>query len=373
MNVDRTTRGLPPAARFEGRRIESIDIIRAIAVMAILLVNIGDYYAHQNHRPAAIITPWDAWSDRVIGLLVLDKFHFIFAFLFGVSAAILYENMSRRGRVWPPYLRRMAILLAFGALNLFLLHAPDVLMVYAVNGALLGLFFRAPQWVLLIVGLVIACGGNLASVLVAVVNHYAGTGIGPVSMLAALVAVQSLGHTLLGCWAFRAGLLTDERRIPTVRVLFVVAGVGTVALWAWGLSLTDTSLIDSTNKNLAVIPAVAYLSGLMLMLRSPRLRARMLPLQRYGRMALTSYITHGVFGITVVATLASAMTISASMLLLLCVPILILQLAFCSWWLSRFTYGPLEWVWRVGTYLTRPPMRLSPAREARTARPATRR
>jgi uncharacterized protein len=367
LNVDGPTRGLPPAARFDRavkQRIESIDIIRAIAVMAILLVNIGYYYANQNHRPPAIVSPWDVWSDRVVDLLVLDKFHFIFAFLFGVSAAILYENMSLRGKVWPPYLRRMAILLAFGAINLFLLHAPDVLMVYAVNGTLLALFFRAPQWVLLIVGLVIACGGNLGSVLVAVVNHHAGTSIGMVPMLAAWVAVQSLGHTLLGCWAFRAGLLTDERRIPAVRALFAVATVGTVALWACGLSLTDTSLIDSMNENLAIIPAVTYLSGLVLLLRSSRLRARLLPLQRYGRMALTSYVTHGIFGITVVATLASVMTISSSMLLLLCVPILILQLAFCSWWLSRFTYGPLEWIWRVGTYLTRPPMRLSRTREA---------
>jgi uncharacterized protein len=303
----------------------------------------------------------DVWSDRAVGLLVLDKFHFIFAFLFGVSAAILYENMSMRGRVWPPYLRRMAILLVVGAINLLVLHAPDVLIVYAINGTLLALFFRAPQWVLLIVGLVIACGGDLGSVLVAVVDHYAGTGIGTVPVLTGWVAAQSLGHTLLGCWAFREGLLTDERRIPAVRVLFAVSAVGTVALWAWGLSLTDPDLIDSTNKNLATVPAVAYLSGLVLLLRSSQLRARLLPLQRYGRMALTSYVTHGVFGVTVVAALASVTTISDSMLLLLCVPILILQLIFCNWWLSRFTYGPLEWIWRAGTYLTRPAMRPRPA------------
>jgi uncharacterized protein len=365
LNVDGPTRGLPPAGRSDRavkQRIESIDIIRAIAVMAILLVNIGYYYSNQNHRPPVIVSPWDVWSDRVVDLLVLDKFHFIFAFLFGVSAAILYENMSLRGKVWPPYLRRMAILLAFGAINLFLLHAPDVLMVYAVNGTLLALFFRAPQWVLLTVGLVIACGGNLGSVLVAVVNHHAGTSIGMAPVLAAWVAVQSLGQTLLGFWAFRAGLLTDERRIPAVRVLFAVATVGTVALWAYVLSLTDTNLIFSMNTNLAIIPAVTYVSGLVLLLRSSRLRARLLPLQRYGRMALTSYVTHGIFGIIVVATLASVTTVSSSTLLLLCVPIWILQLAFCSWWLSRFAYGPLEWIWRVGTYLTRPPMRLARTR-----------
>ncbi|MCI2422980.1 DUF418 domain-containing protein [Saccharopolyspora sp. K220] len=361
MNVDATPQGPTSGAGFNGpvkQRIESIDIIRAIAVMAILFVNIGSYYANQSHQPPAIVSPLDVWSDRVVGLLVLDKFHFIFAFLFGVSAAILYENMSLRGKVWRPYLRRMAVLVAFGAVNLILLHAPDVLIFYAVNGTLLALFFRTPQWVLLIIGLVVACGGNLASVLVAVINHHAATGIEMVPVLSAWVVAQSLGHTFLGCWAFRAGLLTDERRIPAVRVLFAVAAVGTVALWAWALSLSNTSLINAINGNLAIVPAVAYLSGLVLLLRSSRLHTRLLPLQRYGRMALTSYVTHGVFGITGVTALASVTTIPYSLLLLLCAPILILQLVFCNWWLSRFAYGPLEWIWRAGTYLIRPPMRL---------------
>jgi uncharacterized protein len=362
LNVDATTPGPTQRAEFGGsvrERIESIDIIRAVAVMAILFVNIGDYYANQTHQPPAIGSPADVWSDRVVGLLVLDKFHFVFAFLFGVGAAILYENMSLRGRVWAPYMRRMAVLLAFGAINLFLLHAPDVLIVYALNGTVLALFFRAPQWALLVVGLVVACGGNLGSVLVALGDHQAGTDSGLVPMLAAWVAAQSLGHTLLGCWAFRAGLLTDERRIPVVRVLFAAAAVGTVALWVWELSLTDAGLIDSLNMNVAIVPGVAYVTGLVLLLRSSQLRARLLPVQRYGRMALTSYITHAVFGVTVVAALASVTTISSAMLLLLCIPIVVLQLVFCNWWLSRFAYGPLEWIWRAGTYLVRPPMRLS--------------
>jgi uncharacterized protein len=362
LNVDATTPGPTQRAGAGGatrQRIESIDIIRAVAVMAILFVNIGDYYANQTHQPPVIDSPADVWGERVVGLLVLDKFHFIFALLFGVSAAILYENMSRRGRVWPPYLRRMAVLLVFGAINAFLLHAPDVLIVYAVNGILLALFFRAPQWVLLVVGLVIACGGNLGALLVAVVDDQSGTATGMAPMLVAWVAAQSLGHTLLGCWAFRAGLLTDEHRIPAVRILFAAAAVGTIALWVWELTLTDVGLIDSLNKNVAIVPGVAYVSGLVLLLRSSRLRARLLPVQRYGRMALTSYITHAVFGVTVVAALASVTAISSAMLLLLCVPIVVLQLVFCNWWLSRFAYGPLEWIWRAGTYLARPPMRLS--------------
>ncbi|WIX83626.1 DUF418 domain-containing protein [Amycolatopsis carbonis] len=354
MNTTSPTQGLAtPVIR---QRIESIDIIRAISVMAILLVNIGAYYTKTSpgHHPAPVTSAVDTWSGRLVDLLVLDKFHLIFAFLFGVSAAIQFGNMSRRGKFWAPYLRRMAILLVFGLANAFLLHAPDVLTLYAINGALLALLFRAPQGVLLTIGLVVGLGGDLGTTTVALTDHYAGTGMGQMSWLASAVAVQSFGHTVLGCWALRAGLLTDERRLPVVRALFAATAVGTVALWAWTLSLTDGNLAHVLEANLAIVPAVAYLSGLVLLLRSARLRAALLPLQRYGRMALTSYLTHAILGLVVVGALASAWTIPSSVLLLLCVPIWLIQLVFSHVWLSRFAYGPFEWLWRAGTYLSRP-------------------
>jgi uncharacterized protein len=337
-------------------RIESIDIIRAIAVMAILLVNIGDYYrtSSPSGQLPLITSTADVWAERLLGLLVLDKFHFIFAFLFGVSSSILYENMTRRGSFWAPYLRRMAILCAFGLVNLLLLHAPDVLAVYAFNGVVLALFFRAPQWVLLTVGLVIGLGCDLGTVAVAVADHYAGAGVGQVPWLAIGVAFQSLGHTLLGCWAFRAGMLTDERRVLLVRKLFVVTATGTFLLWSWSLAITDSRLYGALDADLAIVPAIAYTAGLILLLRSAQLRRMLLPLQRYGRMALTSYITHAAFGLIVVGALASMWAMHNTVLLLLCVPIWLLQLTFSNLWLSRFSYGPLEWIWRVGTYLAVP-------------------
>jgi len=36
----------------------------------------------------------------------------------------------------------------------------------------------------------------------------------------------------------------------------------------------------------------------------------------------------------------------------------VVQLAFCSWWLRRFRFGPMEWVWRSLTYWKAQPLRL---------------
>ena len=33
------------------------------------------------------------------------------------------------------------------------------------------------------------------------------------------------------------------------------------------------------------------------------------------------------------------------------------QIAFSHWWLARFRYGPMEWLWRGFTYRQVPPLR----------------
>jgi uncharacterized protein len=36
---------------------------------------------------------------------------------------------------------------------------------------------------------------------------------------------------------------------------------------------------------------------------------------------------------------------------MLALGIYVIQLIFSSWWVKRFYYGPVEWLWRSGTYM----------------------
>ena len=107
------------------------------------------------------------------------------------------------------------------------------------------------------------------------------------------------------------------------------------------------------------LPAcLGYVSLVVLMLHSSSVFNRIRVLAPLGRMALTNYLTHSVvasmfffgyglgnYGMGRAAQVGFVFTVIA------------LQVVFCHWWLSKFRYGPMEWLWRAITYWQLPAMR----------------
>ena len=68
-------------------------------------------------------------------------------------------------------------------------------------------------------------------------------------------------------------------------------------------------------------------------------------------MALTNYISHTivtllVFGLLLKSYYPAPLWVGP----LFCVGFYTLQIFISRWWLSRYQYGPLEYIWRLGTY-----------------------
>ena len=55
--------------------------------------------------------------------------------------------------------------------------------------------------------------------------------------------------------------------------------------------------------------------------------------------------------------LALAGKVGSFAVLMFCIAFFSFQIAFSHWWLARYRFGPMEWVWRTLTYGERPAMR----------------
>lgn len=108
-------------------------------------------------------------------------------------------------------------------------------------------------------------------------------------------------------------------------------------------------------------------AGLVLwVVRAGVARALVSCLAAVGQMAFTNYLSHSVicslvfygFGLGLAGRLDRFEQFAYVV-----VPIWMAQLLWSSWWLARFRFGPMEWLWRSLTYNRWQPFRrdVSPA------------
>ncbi|GIP53338.1 MULTISPECIES: DUF418 domain-containing protein [Paenibacillus] len=87
------------------------------------------------------------------------------------------------------------------------------------------------------------------------------------------------------------------------------------------------------------------------MLNGTRAGARLLqPLQAYGRMALSNYIGQTVLLLAIQSIFLKTDTTTYVVSTLVSLGIVAVQIIASNLWMRRFRFGPLEWLWRCGTY-----------------------
>ncbi|MBC3830019.1 DUF418 domain-containing protein [Undibacterium amnicola] len=183
-------------------------------------------------------------------------------------------------------------------------------------------------------------------------------------------AFAAIALFLIGVWFVRAQVITKAGENLHLFRQIVLLGLPL----GWGMSLLASSIAVSHAPgvsgdgwqltqmilNLANLPTcLAYVSIVVLMLYSGSIFAKIQVLAPFGRMALTNYLTQSViqasffygwglgnFGLGRAQQLGFAVAVICS------------QVLFSHWWLGRFRYGPLEWVWRAVTYWEMPAMKI---------------
>ena len=83
------------------------------------------------------------------------------------------------------------------------------------------------------------------------------------------------------------------------------------------------------------------------------------PLAAVGRMALTNYLAHSIVFTTIALPWGLGLygRVRPSIAVAAAVAVYLLQISLSQWWLSRFRFGPFEWLWRSMTYGKLQPLR----------------
>lgn len=397
-------------------RIDFLDVLRAIALGGILLINAMSILAVKGSTPAFTVdVPWAerALQDAIL-FFVESKFFTLFSLLFGISFAIQIGSAQRQGATFLPRMaRRLLALLVFGMLHIAFLWDGDILVIYAVTGSVLiamrNLSDRAlRRWVigLLAVPATLVLLAFIASLVArATEAGAAALGSGDLEVAASFADTSGtqalLDATFVGGIGERVGTYLEllpllASRIPTVLAMFLIGlmvgrsdfltdlparapllrrarnvtfGIG---LPIMALIVLGTKVLPTTSALIAIIED-QYITGPLLCLglastialawiRRPDLRV-FAWIRPMGQMALTNYLSQSLVMTSIAYGwgLGLALRLSGFAVLGLSIALYVAQVLVSTIWLRHFRYGPAEWVWRCVTYGRMMPLRRTEA------------
>ena len=185
---------------------------------------------------------------------------------------------------------------------------------------------------------------------------------------------------LIGLLGLRLGVFERPREhrrlIISVTVFFAIAGLvtGFFVYPVWRL-ISPTALLSlqvivnifASTVLSDVYDSIAYIGAILLLVAyRPVWLRRLSAFGIAGRMALTNYMLQIIVIDLAFSNYALALKISATYAPLAALALFAVEVALSRWWLARFRYGPLEWVWRSAAYWKLQPMRL-PSPQAATS------
>ena len=343
-----------PTDQAETDRILSLDVVRGVAVMGILTMNIAafalPYPAYAN--PAA----WggDEGADLLswlVNFLVFDnKMRGLFSMLFGASTLLVIERATAAGRSGAAaHYARMAVLLAIGLAHFYLLWFGDILAIYALCGMLLYGLRRVGKRALVGWGITLFLLSNIfygligASALLAgsprlpphaaselyearnTVEQEVGATSDKIPAELALyrsgyrtiledrlgeraiqpfagfvgLSFETLGLMMIGMVLFRSGFLTGAwearryRRWAIVLALLALPPLAAMAWWQWSSGF-DSGVIFTVFLGLSqpfdLMLAVAWAALVILWLKTGPMTGLKARVAAAGRMAFTNYL-----------------------------------------------------------------------------------
>jgi uncharacterized protein len=405
-----------------GERILTLDVLRGIALFGVLAANIASEFSGMRFLPFSAIQglagtlSLDGLAFHAENIFVEGKARTTFAFLFGLGFAVQMMRAEEKGRrMAPMYVRRLTVLFWIGVVHATLLYWGDILFRYAALGFVLLLFRKRTDRALLVWAAVLMFVVPPAYRAAPFVIELVRPDFVPAAFDAAAAAEQRQAQlqgfasgepgqiaaanvqALRQVWSpplrnlvsqmhilaiFLLGYLAGRRRVfhepATHRVLF-----RRLVVWGLPLGLVATLVVQILNFGVDVQPpawffilymtldsfamlamAAGYIAAATLLLEHAVWRPWLAHFGPVGRMALTNYVAQSVICVAIFYVGGLVTSPRPALSLMIAVGVFATQIGMSAWWLARFRFGPLEWVWRSLSYGRLQPMRIPAPRPA---------
>jgi uncharacterized protein len=390
----------PPTPVAPAEREHAVDVLRGIALLGIVVVNM-EYYA----QPLA-----SGWMESVGGLdgaarwlsiaVFQAKSYLVFSLLFGYGLGIQLARSAASGApLGGRYARRMIGLFLLGTLHAVLLFAGDILMAYAVLGAVLWPLRRTRERELLFVAGALAALSAVGALVLGTATVLKGgltAAVPDTSAAVRAIAEGSLGEQigqrvadlgaaqtvvflvqgpmvaaafLVGLLLARRGLLADPaaHRAQLRRLARICLPVGLI-----GGALAATLIVvvggEASGVGIALqfllapFSSLGYVAGIALLVASGRLAAPLARVAAAGRMSLTVYLGESIVAAFLFTGLGFGLygEVGPALGLVIALATWLGFLVFAAIWWRAFRYGPFEWLLRSFTYWRLQPLRRAP-------------
>lgn len=364
----------------------TLDVVRGVAILGILLMNIMAFglpkAAYLNPAWYGDITARDAWTWALLDLFAQVKFLTLFALLFGAGLHMLLP----RGKRWIQ--SRLTLLALLGFCHGLLLWDGDILLAYGLVGLVSWRLIRDAQSVkslfntgvmLFIVGLGVLIvlgvisGDQLnrawvpdASALqleqfwrteggMEGIRYRADLLSSTLLALGAQYGWQLAGLMLIGAALMRSGWLKGQFSPGHYRragVMLVLAGMAInlpsiILQWHLNWDYRWCGFLLQAPRELSapfqVLGYTALIYGFWPQLSRWKVTGAVACV---GRMALSNYLLQTLICTTLFNRFGLFMKFDRLQLLVFVPAVWAINLLFSVWWLRHFRQGPVEWLWR---------------------------
>jgi uncharacterized protein len=376
--------GNTPQPIEDQKRTAIVDILRGWALLGVVICNYTDYI-HIGLPTSAIAS--DALSNvlRVINHLFFSaKSWTLLTLLFGYGFAILINNVASKGKN-PVYFFcwRMILLFMFAFID-SAFWLGDILKDYAFLGLILLLFYKSSAKTILITCLSLFLMVPFIAVFIGNINmvypeistspeflklYHSGNWLDffEFNLLASYyeqMIVPGYAITahivmftcmLLGFYAQKINFFNrlHELKKQLKNMLFISLFTALSLGAFFTIASKVTSFTYFNPYYWLIISIMLFIaSGLCLLYTNNKLKTIFNHFRFSGKMALTNYMVQNILAAFIFSGIG--LNLSNSMpywfYFSLAISIYIIQLFVSKWWLSKFNYGPVEWLWRVMSY-----------------------